>query len=342
MSRSFDTYLNHISQMSASTKGMFLAAHKTFPGVEGLIGSKPAEERVYDALQEWINGLKLHPTTVRSYFSAIRLYLHYRGIRLHQVDVQHTIRLPRRYVEELHPLSRNEIMGLLEGCDKRHRVLYLAQLSSGMRIGEMVQIRRRHLHADGERIMVKIPATFTKTRRGRTTFLSREVSRMFGRSLENMDGADLVFANHKDPDVAKNMEVVYMNRLVKRVGLCEKYETNGRSKITTHSFRAFFITQISQHDPNLAKMFAGQKGYLLEYDRRTDEEKLEKYMEFEPDLIIRDHEPVRRENKILKTQVSNIKELIRENEEQKFTIGDLTRRVIKLENIITTEQYKMK
>ena len=157
-----------------------------------------------------------------------------------------------------------------------------------------------------------------------------------------MDPSDLVFCKQENPLTAKQMEMVYMNRLVKRIGLDYKYETNGWNKITTHSFRAFFITQVSQHDPDLAKMLAGHKGYMLQYDRRTDEEKLEKYIEFEPDLIIRDYEPVRRENKILKTQVSNINELRRENDEQKFTIGDLTRRVIKLENIITTEQYKMK
>ena len=34
-------------------------------------------------------------------------------------------------------------------------------------------------------------------------------------------------------------------------------------------------------------MLAGQQGYLLQYNRLTDEEKLERYLEFEPDLIIR-------------------------------------------------------
>ena len=342
MNKGFDTYMRHISQLADGSQRSFVSAYNKFPGIEDLIESNPDQERVYYAIQEWINDMDLHPASIKIYFSCIRQYLYYRGIELNAYGIRHNIKFPKPYVEELHPLSRNEIVRIVEGSDQRHRLLYIAQLSSGMRIGEIVRIRRQDLHTDHERIMVKIPAMFTKTRRGRTTFFSREVSQMLGRRLEGMEGPDPVFYNHEGQQFPQTVEGVYLNRLVKRLGLCDKYETNGRNKITTHSFRAFFITQISRHDPDLAKMLAGQKGYLLQYDRLTDEEKLEKYMEFEPDLIIRDYEPVRRENKILKTQVSNINELRRENDEQKFTIEDLMQRVIKLENIITTEQYKMK
>ncbi len=67
----------------------------------------------------------------------------------------------------------------------------------------------------------------------------------------------------------------------------QKYES-GHHKITTHSFRAFFITKVSRHDPNLAKYFAGQEQSrdLLMYDRLTVDEKLENYIKFEPDLLI--------------------------------------------------------
>ena len=43
---------------------------------------------------------------------------------------------------------------------------------------------------------------------------------------------------------------------------------------------------MDKHDPNFAKKLTGQKGYLLQYDRMTDKEKLDKYLEFEKDLII--------------------------------------------------------
>ena len=331
MNKNFDTYLKHISQLADGSQKSFMSAYNKFPGIEDLIESNPDKERVYHVLQEWINDMNIHPASRKVYFSCIRQYLYYRGIELDTYGIRRNVKFPKLYVEELHPLARNEIVRIIEGSDSRHQLLYIAQLSSGMRIGEIVRIRRRHLHVDQERIMVKIPATLTKTRRGRTTFFSREVSQMLGRRLEGMEGSDLVFYNNEKQQAPQIVEAVYLNRLIKRIGLCEKYETNSRNKITTHSLRAFFITQISRHDPNLAKIFAGQLEYLLGYDRLTDEEKLEKYLEFEPDLIIRDYEQVRRENKRLKAQVAEGEELRRENDEMRLENREMMRRITRLE-----------
>ena len=164
--------------------------------------------------------------------------------------------------------------------------MYLAQASSGMRIGELVQLRKKHLNTDSERIMVKIPAAFTKRRRARTTFFSKEVSVSLLPRLGTMDDSDLMFGSSEDKDRAAHTEAEYLRRILRRIELGTKYPFNGRSMITTHSFRAYFITHASRIDPNLAKYLAGQKGYLLQYDRPTDEEKLEYYLKLEPDLLV--------------------------------------------------------
>ena len=78
----------------------------------------------------------------------------------------------------------------------------------------------------------------------------------------------------------------WLGRVLEKIGLNERYESNNRYKINTHSFRAYGITKISRHDPNFGKKIAGQKGYLLQYDRISDEEKLEIYQKYEIDLII--------------------------------------------------------
>ena len=106
--------------------------------------------------------------------------------------------------------------------------------------------------------------------------------------LGGLDGCDLVFGTNPTPETARGAEMSHLARTLARAGLDQKYETNGRSMISTHSFRAFFITKVSRHDPNLAKYFAGQKGYLLQYDRLSDEEKLEHYIKFEPSLLVCD------------------------------------------------------
>ena len=82
------TYREHIGVKSTSTKSVFEVAHKAFAGIEELIGSQPNNEQVYDYLQARINALRarnVNPVTIKTYFSLIRQYLHYRGIKLDQL-----------------------------------------------------------------------------------------------------------------------------------------------------------------------------------------------------------------------------------------------------------------
>jgi len=121
--------------------------------------------------------------------------------------------------------------------------------------------------------------------------------------LRKKEDNDLIFGN--DDVVVKNVRQYNEQTLVnycKKVGLAQKYENSPRFKISSHSFRAYFITKISRHDENFAKKLTGQKGYLLQYDRLNDQEKLEKYIEFEHDLTIYDDERMRLENEKLKVE----------------------------------------
>ncbi len=141
-----------------------------------------------------------------------------------------------------------------------------------------------------QRIIVNVPAKITKTRKSRVTFFSKEVQVLLIPKLRKLDDDDKVFSfsNVKLRNIGDSYQQAII-RYLKKTGLTQKYSA-GRYKITTHSFRAFFITKVSRHDPNLAKYFAGQEQSrdLLMYDRLTLDEKLENYIEFESDLLICD------------------------------------------------------
>ena len=288
MARDLSTYLEHIRANSKSTQRLFRTAYRSFASIEEFIGSGPNNDEIYDYLQRWINGSKNDPSTKRTYFSLIKQYLHYRGVKMHPTDIRQCLNFPTKHEEEMHPLRIDEFRRILEKCGRKRMAMYLAQASSGMRIGELVQLRREHLHTDTDRIMVKMPARITKKKRARTTFFSAEAAGFLMPRLGELDGCDLVFGTDSNPETARSAEISHLARTLARAGLDRKYETTGRSMINTHSFRAFFITRVSRHDPNLAKYFAGQKGYLLQYDRLSDEEKLEYYTGFEPSLLVCD------------------------------------------------------
>ena len=105
------------------------------------------------------------------------------------------------------------------------------------------------------------------------------------------------------PEATSVVEAKYLAELQKRWEYTTSTRRTGRNVITTHSFRAFFITKVSRKDPNLAKHFAGQKGYLLQYDRQTDAEKLAIYIKLEPLLLVSDK--ARDQEKIRKLEQEN-------------------------------------
>ena len=262
------------------------------------------QETVFDILQSWINWSTIAPSSLKTYFVRLNTFLHYKGIKLDARDVKSELIFPKALEEELYPLQIEDVGKILSVANYDKRGMYLAQISSGMRLGEIVQIRKKDLVLDSKRIMVKIPAKITKTKQARTTFLSKEAEKMIRHRLKKLDDDDLVWGNNPIPLNNEIAEITNLHRYLSKCGLDMKYDS-GQYKINTHSYRAFFITKISRHDPNFAKKLAGQKGYLLQYDRLTDKEKLDKYLEFEKDLII---DPTER-------QKARITELERNQEE---------------------------
>ena len=333
--RTVETYREHIRVQASTTKKMFESAYRSFPGIEELIDSRPSDDGVYDYLQKRINAMHERSNslgTIRAYFGHTKQYLHYRGIKLNPIDIKQSLNFPKQQKEEMRPLSLSTFQNILRRCSHKREMLYLAQSSSGMRIGEMLQIRKKDIHMHTARLLVRIQAKYTKTGMGRTTFLSVEAAKMVAPRLREIDDSDLVFGTGCDLDNGVSTEATYLSKLQKKIGINDKYETNGRNVITTHTFRAYFITKVSRKDPNLAKFFAGQKGYMLQYDRLSDEEKLALYIEIEPSLLVsdkaRDQEKIRKleqENARLRKFESKNKDLKRENKDVKRENKDLKR-----------------
>jgi len=115
------------------------------------------------------------------------------------------IDLLRRIAEEMHPLSVPEITRILDTASYRKKGLYLALLSSGMRIGEAVQVRRRDVRI-AERVTIRIPAENTKTKSGRTVYISSEAAGFLRGRLKNLADGDLVWGTNPRRHLAVAVE----------------------------------------------------------------------------------------------------------------------------------------
>lgn len=187
-------------------------------------------------------------------------------------------------------------------------------------MGEAVQITKSDLEFK-ERVQINIRPKYTKTQTGRSVFISKEAQQVLETYIDDLNQDDTIFYkdNHKKPRYRVSTEDIRLHEAVVRLGLSMKYSTNGRHKITTHSMRAFFFTQaVRKHGENYAHKLTGHGGYLMQYDRMTDEEKLKMYIELESDLVIFDTSKQKLEIEKLKMQQNQeMKEMKEEMETMK-------------------------
>ncbi|MGI0021687.1 MAG: tyrosine-type recombinase/integrase [Nitrososphaeraceae archaeon] len=296
---------------------------------------------LYDILQDWINwnyARRVNNSTTRAMFSFLRRYLYYRGMKTDPQDIKENLRFGKKRDEERYPLSKKEYQEILNYFSRnpKRQALYLVLGSSGMRIGEALRLRKKDLDFARTRVKVNIHADITKTKAGRTTYISKEAEEKLRPILEKLKPNDLIFkfAHTNNRFHATIAESSVLGHAVDKLGFGSKYESNKRRKITSHSFRSYFFTAaVRKHGENYAHRLTGHGGYLTQYDRMTEDEKLKMYLELEPDLLVFDQtkneleiKQLKEKNEILSDLEKEIKKLRETQANQDKIIVDLLRK----------------
>ena len=272
MSRTQETYFEKIAVKASGTQTGVKTSISSFfshcmeKGIgDPLVLMKKSEENCFDLLQGWINSKSkegMSAGAIRQNFSNLKSFLHYMGIKITKEDVRANLSFPAKIKEEPYPLQLEHIQKILEHTTGK-KVFYLTLLSSGMRMGEALQLRKKDLDLTKERIMIKIPAKITKTQTGRTTFISKEAASFLMPKLKKLEDNDLIFGSNENINYARTTEVITLQRVLQKSGLDEKYDSVTRRKSTLHSFRAYFFTKAARvHDENYAHKLTGHGGPL--------------------------------------------------------------------------------
>ncbi|MGY5152398.1 MAG: tyrosine-type recombinase/integrase [Candidatus Nitrosopumilus sp. bin_6a] len=252
---------------------------------------------------------KHNPSSIKKTIHVLRQYFEEFGhLEFSERKFRRMVRLPKKIDEDPEPFTKAEIRQFVDNAMPKRKALYMTLKDSGLRIGEAVQLRKRDIDITTNPVTLTIPATYTKTKKGRISFVTRETKPFLERIMSELDDDDRVFGvNDSKRRSVVNEEVCWI-RVRDKLGFTDRYESNGRHKKNMHSLRAYCATQLAEvYGEEFAHGFIGHKGYLKQYIRNKDK-LAEKYLRAENSLMIYESvEVVEQTDKVEQLELQNLK-----------------------------------
>lgn len=284
---------------------------------------KNGELNVYKVLNDFViylNKSGIAPTTIVLAFTVAKGYLSHLGAEIYTEKCKQFIRLPKRHKTREEPLTKEIINRLLHNLSQKLRTIVLIAAASGLRIGEIAELKVSDIDFDSKPTRIKVRAETTKTRESRETFLTLEATKALKDYLSrylvwNENGPNTPLRNVKifgrnqetirQPNPAVNEQSASTDLLEKAL----RYQTknipelnelgeNGRKVIHFHALRKFFYTTVSDIcGRNYAEGLMGHHFYMDTYWTMTLEKRREKYLKAEPYLTISDFAKIEKDLK---------------------------------------------
>jgi len=275
------------------------------------------------------------PLTARSYISSVKEYFGQCDIEFSSrqlKDIRNKSPKGRGRTEE-DDLTKDVVKQILQYTDVRGRALFLTLISTGMRIGECLQLNLSDLNIKDGKILspiVLIRGQNTKTGEQRYSFLNKESIKAIEAYLqvrEKLRETTLKRTTRSSGEEYKNRLFPFspatalqiFSFTLKKAGL-EKFSSSiQRRTYHIHMFRKYFSSQLSVSCPReMVEEIMGHEGYLSgSYRRYTREQMYEYYLAAEHNLYINEIDVDKLEIKYEKELEISKKQINTENEKLK-------------------------
>ena len=249
-------------------------------------GLKDANE-VYRNFVISLASQNLAPKTVAAWSSSLKKLFSANGINLEK-------KLPIKVynVHEDALPSKDDLQNILKYANVRTKAIVLFLLSSGLRVGELINLKLKDLKLEKDPVLVRVRGLTAKERKSRITFISREARKFLLEYLEKrkklghkIEKESFIFVTKNNRQLSyQNLQYI-LNRVFRKVSRKE----GKRFTLHPHSLRKFFKTQlISAGVPGpIVDRLVGHGRYLAnEYELYTEEQLREWYIKGEPNLLV--------------------------------------------------------
>jgi len=275
-----------------------------------------------DDFYTYMSHQRIKNRTIIGYLSITKDYLNFHGMHIYTEDIKQKFRTPRPEVFFEEGLTKSVLNRLLQNSIPKLRVAILIACSSGMRIGEIVQLKRSDIDFTTHPVTIRVRRDTTKTRETRFTHISSETSKILSdyitknKTRSNSDDPFLFMhlEDENDPkSYYKSMfsaRQTFMEKLRKTTDsipeLTVKNE-NGQNSIHFHAFRKWFKTQVTTAgQSDFAESLMGHKSLKLVYFKQSSDARMKLYQKMEPFLTISDFTKVEKTMDELQDQVQSL------------------------------------
>jgi|APSaa5957512535_1039671.scaffolds.fasta_scaffold12836_2 integrase len=323
-SKSFDSFLESVYIISHSIKTVktyrtslnhlqkFIDANYEQSEPEILLEIKSETIDLYQFLRDFVIYLDkagIQPKGLRGYLSGVKGYLRHQGIRINSDDFKQFVKIPKLVRTREIPLTKEMLLRVLHNSNSKLQTAILVALSSGLRIGELVQLKLSDIDFESNPTKISVRGNATKTRQSRETYITPEatnalkdyLSRYFGWTENNSRLIDpYIFGpttgkGRKSKLPGFNVESAKLSlqkSLRTHVGSIPDLDVdneNGYKAIHFHAFRKFFRTIVGNAvGRDYAEALMGHGFYMDTYYQLPEDKKKLMYLDAEPYLTISD------------------------------------------------------
>ncbi|HSB57652.1 MAG TPA: tyrosine-type recombinase/integrase [Nitrosopumilaceae archaeon] len=245
--------------------------------------------------------------SISLYITAVKEFLNSQNLHIYAEDLKQKFRFPRKEVIYEEGLTKEKIVRILHNSSPKLQTAILMCISSGIRLGEFVQLRISDIDFSTNPTTVHLRKETTKTRQTRLTHITAEATKSLKDYMRRTLGWSEGYATDKflfltnnrdytDPVVynravrtsctSLQLSLLYVVRSIPELG--QKNE-NGRNNVHFHAFRAWFKTQVTNaHQSDFAEALMGHQSVKLMYFRQNLKDRLKTYLEVESALTVSD------------------------------------------------------
>lgn len=223
---------------------------------------------VLDEFYTFMSNSSLKNRTIIGYLCVTKDYLNFHGMKIYTEDIKQKFRMPKPDVFYEEGLAKSILNRLLQNCMPKLRVAILLACSSGMRIGEISQLRLSDIDFTTSPTTIRIRRETTKTRETRFTHISSESSKVFSDYITKktldvrlidpylfmyFDGEFGTLDYNKSMYAARQTLMARLRDTILHIPELSMKNENGQNRIHFHAFRKWFKTQVT---------IAGQSDFL--------------------------------------------------------------------------------